>query len=507
MNAKAEANRQKDIAEWEPPLLFGEITTPDIPANLLPGWLSEYVKALSDHTQTPPGLAVMLALSVVATCLQKRFLISPRGDDYKEPLNIWTVTALLPSSRKTAVVSAVTNPLDQWEKGQAEIMEDDIRQNKIKRDGNKKRIEVLSKKLAKKGDAKERDKIIQEIAQIEKNTPEELRPPRLWTSDVTPEELQMMLSRYGEKMALLSDEGGIFEIMAGLYSEGRANIDVFLQAHAGKSIRVNRASREAYLDSPALSFGLAIQPDILAELSRGNKRRFRGNGALARFLYCLPENNIGTRNVRLHNPIPEKVKSQYEFQIKNLLNIKVPIDSTGQNQPIELYLDPDALESWLDFSQEIENKQGPNGEYESFQDWTGKLPGATLRIAGLFHVAEYGESVLSVKQHTTDKAIELASLLIDHAKAAFDLMVSDQPTEDAKAVFRWIAKQQQPTFTRRECHTVFHGRFAKVDRLINALGILSKRAIISEPMKKGTGGRPSTFYAVNPAILEDRFSE
>ena len=30
-----------------------------------------------------------------------------------------------------------------------------------------------------------------------------------------------------EAMAVLSDEGGIFDILSGLYSDGKANIDLF----------------------------------------------------------------------------------------------------------------------------------------------------------------------------------------------------------------------------------------------------------------------------------------
>ena len=78
----------------------------------------------------------------------------------------------------------------------------------------------------------------------------------------------------GERMAVLTDEAGIFLVMSGIYSGGSASIDVFLQAHAGSPVRVDRAEREAYLERPALSFGLALQPGILADVASG--RRFRG---------------------------------------------------------------------------------------------------------------------------------------------------------------------------------------------------------------------------------------
>ncbi len=102
-------------SNWEDPVIPSGMDTPDIPADLLPGWLGGYVDAVSRNTKTPPGMSVLMSLSVIATCIQKRFEVSPYGDDYREPLALWTATALPPGSRKTAVVSALTNPLSDWE--------------------------------------------------------------------------------------------------------------------------------------------------------------------------------------------------------------------------------------------------------------------------------------------------------------------------------------------------------------------------------------------------------
>ncbi len=202
----------------------------------------------------------------------------------------------------------MTGPLTAWEIEQAEKMQTAIAKAEASRAVNLKRIEKLQADAAKTEDSQERDQIIREITQLKQETPDEVRPPRLWTGDVTPERLQGLMVEQGERMALLSDEGGIFEVMAGLYSDGRANIDVFLQAHAGKSVRVDRGSREAYLNRPALTFGLAVQPQIIIELSQGSKRRFRGTGALARFLYCIPKSNIGQRDVTKRTIIPTTIE-------------------------------------------------------------------------------------------------------------------------------------------------------------------------------------------------------
>ena len=363
------------------------------------------------------------------------------------------------------------------------------------------RVKKLNDQAAKENDTQARQVIAYEIAEVEKDTPEEIRSPRLWTGDVTPERLQGLLVEHGERMALLSDEAGIFEIMAGLYSDGRVNLDVFLQSHAGKSVRVDRTSRTAHLEAPALTFGLAVQPAVIADLSQGSKKKFRGNGSLARFLYCLPQNNIGKRDVRKRESILESVKAKYRTGIIDLLNIEPELDQDGREYPRQLILDADALECWLAFSEYIESKQGQNGEYESIQDWTGKLPGAALRIAGVFHVAEHGLTTSTVNQSTMEKALDLAILLIEHAKAAFDLMGADQVTDDAKAIFQWTIDHSLKQFTKNEIRKALKGRWTKPERLNRALDDLLNRDIVGEVFKTETEGRYARTYPVNPYLV------
>ncbi len=488
---------------WDDPVLPGRVSKPDIPADLLPGWLSDYVDALSKNTQTQPGMSVMMALSVIATCLQKRFEVSPYGDDYREPLSLWTVTALPPGSRKTAVVTGLTQPLIDWEVEQSEKLKVEIADTATKIAVNRKAIDRLEGEASKAKDAAERRVLIEEINKLKADTPEELREPRLWTNDITPERLQSLMVDHGEKMGLLSDEGGIFEIMGGLYSNGNANLDVFNKAHAGSAVRVDRGGRTVYLQKPALTFGLAIQPEVLNGFGSGNKRRFRGIGTLARFLYCVPNSNIGFRDTRQRVPIPETVKRIYNDKIFKLLEIPPILNGDNAETPRILRLSPEALEAWQAFAQFIESKQGEGREYEFIQDWTAKLPGAALRIAGVCHVAEYGEASLEINSKTIEKALDLCQSLIIHAQIAFEMMETDQAVDDAKIILKWIMENRDPVFKRSECHKAHHGRFKKVERLITALDVLRGWNVISDVDSVKTGRRPTIIHHVNPKILKE----
>ena len=53
-----------DNQEWEMPIPFDEISTPDFPTESLPGTLASFVESVSAGTQTPEEMAGILSLGV-----------------------------------------------------------------------------------------------------------------------------------------------------------------------------------------------------------------------------------------------------------------------------------------------------------------------------------------------------------------------------------------------------------------------------------------------------------
>jgi len=494
-HAQHEPQAQQDTPaiEWPAPILPGTRPVPDIPAAVLPGWLGGMAQAVSASTQTPPALAVMVALGVLATVLQRRYVVAPFGDSYTEPLSLWTLSASPSGTRKSAVLSAMQAPLVYWEKLLRDRMRGEIERVNAMRDVAEKRMERLRQDAAKAKDAQERESLTQEIAREKADMPNELRAPRLFTGDTTPERLQALLVEHGERMAVLSDEAGIFQIMAGLYNGGAANLDVFLQGHAGSSMRVDRAGRSAHVDRPALSFGLLLQPGVLADVA--GSRRFRDTGLLARFLFALPVSTVGKRDVRRHAPIPQEVRDEYEYQLLRLLGD----EPAAAGEPVVLVLSDPAREVWLDFAQAIEDEQGEGGRYEAISDWTSKLPGAVARVAALLELAAGGLHTREVSHACMDDAIILGRLLIPHAQAAFALLGSDQVDVDADAVLRWARGRGESVFLRSECHRAMSGRFRDVERLKKALDRLEVNHVLHGFVVRERGRKPAHHYRLNPA--------
>lgn len=416
---------------------------PVIPLDCLPEWVANYCRSLTESVQAPSDLAALFSLSVLATTLQGKATVSLRGDDYKEPLCLWTVGAAPPGERKTAIINALREPLVKWEAEKGESLNAQILEDKARREMYTGKIKELQARASKSSENEaETLKEIANLAAFLETEP--VKAPRLWTSDTTSEQLQNLLATHGERMAVLADEGGIFQIMQGMYNKGEANIDIFLQAWSGSPARISRGSRDVALENPLLTFGLAIQPKVVEELSKGSSR-MRGVGALGRFLYVLPESNIGYRDVRASKPVDQGAKSVYEYNIRRLLDIK-------PDTPLVLTLTQEAREVYFDFAQFIEDRQGIGSEYEPIQDWTAKIAGQALRIAGLFHIADHWTAKTEISAECMKRAVKVCHVLIRHAQKALvgehETNAQKNVTDPGAKLLSYFARQDRPLSRR-----------------------------------------------------------
>lgn len=480
--------------EWEDPVLFDEFPVPEINTHWFPGWMADYIESVAQNVQVPRDVPAMLALSVLATALQGKFKVMVKPD-YYEPCCLWAMVIMPPSSRKTGIFTAMLPPLTEWEKSEYERLRPAIEQNETDRATAAARIKHLERLASKTDDPDELDAIKEKINRLKENMPPEIYAPRLFTGESTPEALAMLLQKYG-RFSFLADEGGFFAVMAGLYSDGKSNINPFLQGHANSPIRSDRVGKSITVDDPYLTFGVTVQNEIIKETNQGSQKRFRGLGALARFLFAVPPPKIDLDDEEDH-PIPEFIKETYARQVAELLNIPVPDDG-----PKVLTLSPEAQESWKKFAKQVAGERLPGGCLDEITDWAGKLAGAAARIAGLFHVAEYGEGILTIGNQTMENALDLAQkFLIPHALKAFGMMAQIPEIENAKHVLKWIQTNGKATFTQRECHRSVHARIPTADQVRETLNELVQRNVINGPQTPKTGGRQPDIYSVNPKVL------
>jgi len=487
--------------DWQAPISLQSATLPPWPDDVFPTPIQAFVSGLAVSTETPPELSALMVLAALSAAAQGKYRVRVKSD-YFEPVNVWTCAGLPPGSRKTAVQGAATAPLSAWEKVQRDIAEPAIKQAQSNHATLTERIGQL-RKLAGKAKGAEFEQLKKEIAQLEADLPEIPTPPQVWAQDVTPENLGTIMADNGERMAILSDESGIFDILAGRYSGGIPNLDLFLQGHAGSPVRVNRGSRPpVFMQYPALTFGLSPQPDVLRGLTE--KPSFRGRGLLGRFLYALPASNLGYRTLDARPMLPD-TRARYEGILSAMLNQEPASDETGNPCPHILMLSSEALQAWQTFAHKVEAMQREGGTFFHLVDtgWPGKFPGAVARIAALLHIARHAlirpwEHEISLEDMAA--ALRMADALSVHALAVFDLMGADPALDGARVVLRWIGREGKPEFTFRDCHYAHKTRFKRAAELEPIIDVLIERHYIRPRVAK-VAHRPSRILEVSPAIL------
>jgi replicative DNA helicase len=491
---------------WAPPVPFGaagEVAA--FPVEVLPGWLREYVAAVATATQTPPDLPGMLALAVLATVAAGAVEVQPRPG-WREPLCLFVAVGMDAGARKSGVFTAMARPVAEFERQQATAALPGITETatlrRIAEQAAAAAEAAASKAPADQAEAKQAEAIGRAGEAARLVVPP---VPRWLVDDATPEALAGLLATYG-RIALLSPEGDVFDQMAGRYNQAAGpNLGVYLKGHAGDLLKVDRRGRPPeYVERPCLTIGLAVQPEVLRGLAA--RPGFGGRGLLARFLYSLPVSLVGRRQVGAP-PVPRAVAERYALELQALAgSLTNPAGLDSDNSPALLTFDPQAGELLLGFERDLEPRLAAgSGDLAHLAGWAAKLAGATCRLAGLLHLAGHLRDgwARPISADTFAAAARLASYLVEHARAVFDLMGADPRTDDAHWLLDWINRTNLAQFTRRDAHAAApRGRFPKATSLDPALGLLEEhgwlRRVDADPVGP-RGGRPaSPRFLVNP---------
>ena len=253
-------------------------------------------------------------------------------------------------------------------------------------------------------------------------------PPifRIVADDITPEAAAGLLAEQGGRIAIISAEGGIFDTIAGRYAR-TSNLDVFLKAHSGDELRVDRKGDPVpkYVKSPAITLGLMIQPAVLQAIAANPE--FHGRGLLARFLYARPVSKVGARIIA-PNAVPPHIAKRYECKLTEL------VAGLNGRDPVTLRLTPEAQKAITAIEAAVEPTLAEDGELSLIKEWGSKYVAAVARIAGILHLAEHGPKD-GTRLPVDPETVEAAGRIGDYFKAsainAFVEMGTDQGTADA----------------------------------------------------------------------------
>jgi len=498
----------REAEEWNPSqaqvwpdlLTFENNDLPEFPTAVLPGVLREWVEAESHATQTPADLAAMLALAVCSACIARRVTVEPRPG-WREPSNIYTAILLEPGNRKSAVFNDAIRPLRELEAEMVEAARPAVAQAQSERRQAEARLRKLEKTAA-EANGSDSFKAREEAIKLAADLAEQPEPvlPRLVVDDATQEKLGMMLAQQDGRLASMSPEGGVFDLMAGLYSKsGAPNLGVYLMGHSGDDLITDRVGRASVrVERPALTCAYAMQPSVVAAL--GEHVAFRGRGLLARFLYAAPRSWIGEREIA-PTPVSDSTREAYRQLVRTLAQV---------SGDFILCLDADAERLFRTWERDTEEMLADGGQMEVLRDWGAKLAGATLRLAAVLHCVESGPGG-TINRETIGAAIAIGDYLIPHAEAVLAMMQAkedDGAEQDARYILNWITRHGLEEFTKSQAQQHGKRRFPKAEDIDRPLNELMARGYIRHLPTAITGpGRPaSPVFTVNPKFLESQTS-
>src|SRR5215211_4210280 len=170
-----------------------------------PAWMGEYVAAVATATQTPPDLAGMLALAVLATVAAGAVEVQPRPG-WQEPLCLFVAVGMDAGARKSSVFTALTRPVAEFERDQAAAALPAITETATLRRIADQAAAHAEAAASKAPVDQQEERQAEAIARAVEATNLVVPPvPRWLVDDATPEALAGLLATYG-RIALLSPE-------------------------------------------------------------------------------------------------------------------------------------------------------------------------------------------------------------------------------------------------------------------------------------------------------------
>lgn len=487
--------------EWAEPTPLPGRTSP-IPTDALGPVLQPMVEAVATALQVPSDLVTNLALPIITTAAGGGWIVEV-SPGWTEALCLASVSALPSGERKTPTLAALLRPLKDAEKrlGQEAIPEHE--KQKAKKKLAEDRAEDLRRKAVKTGDAVDEEAYLDAVATASKI---DVRPlPRLRADDATPEAAVALLADH-RAIGLISDEPGLFGILAGKYSSnGAPPIEWFLSATSGAPLIVDRIGRGMQeVSDPALSMSACIQPGRLSEL--GQVKAFRESGMLARFLFALPQSAIGERGRTA--PVADGPATAWAVAIEAL------VDAGQRNRegPAILRVSSGGQDVLEELRADIEPHLHPDhGMYAGIADWANKMVGTAARIAAAITLLGDPHATV-ITAATARDAVRIIRAYVGHTIAAFGLVrPGGAVLGHAKVVLGMVRRlcvdNGTDTVSRRDVHQRLRDRAwvedaSSLDEPLQILDVEDGLGHIRRFTVQGpNGGRPSERIQIHPSHL------
>ncbi|KNZ41375.1 DUF3987 domain-containing protein [Acetobacterium bakii] len=167
-------------------------------------------------------------------------------------------------------------------------------------------------------------------------------------------------------------------------------------------------------------------------------------------------------------------------------------------------LSGEATDAYRLFYEDIEKRQQEGNDLSNMTDFSSKLHGAVLRIAGILHCMDYERLINNepVSMETMANAMDIGGYFLKHSMNAYDLMGADDPMKQARFVLRKLEQDPKPEYNRDAIYRLARkGSNDKIEIIEPIIDELIEHGYLFEvllPSKSKRGAKPKPIYKVNP---------
>ena len=479
--------------EWTTPVPFATRTLPELDCAKLPPVLGDFCRGISCELQVPEETVLASALAVIATCAQSTYSVELYGTSAVQPTNLFIMSPMQQVRRKRATLKACLAPVREWEEAQArevgpEITKENIQMMIAKRAIRKLSREAVDAQVARKEDVLQ--DLVTQIYALQTSLYEGAVVPRLVTDTLAG--LEDAMHEQHDTFTLASASDNSLDILSAASS--RSAKSLVAKAWDADRHDVNRKDR-TYSMWPRLSMALAPQPDALADPKK--VKILQSRGLATRFIYFMPIERTFGEETRA----PKEVVEAFFRRVLRIL----PASWNKPEEARTLTLSRNADLLWRDYQKRADRLC--QGLAAPMQEWTTIFASDVVgRIAALFHLVscDNPRTNLVISADEMAQALSLGDLLFEHAKAAFALMLQDNPEDSARKVLDAVSSSGWSVFSARECFQSLKGQgcFRTMKPLNTALEALIEHGYIRTISVPGKSGRPMVRYELNPAVVQ-----
>lgn len=489
---KETVDNQGNTVTFEDPTPLGFELAPSapFPITCLPPVFRRYAVAVAKQLNVPLAMTGTMSLSVLSAATQGTVEVLVK-EDYTENTNIFTTSVAAPSERKSPMLKKMLEPIREFEKQVNAKRAARNKQNAPRREMLKQRVNHLTKAAAKTDDPEVYQAYEAACAELEQIAEEDTY--QLTVTNSTTEALIDIMKDNGGRAAIFAAEGGIFDVMGGMYDK-TGNIDPYLSGYNRETMIVNRKKGKLTIDEPYLTIGLSVQPKVAAEFE--TNPFFINKGLTARMITVYPDSMVGYRDDRHAPPIPKEVRRDYFYTVTGLLEHAMV---TPNQNKATLRLSPGAKALYDDFKDALEI--GLRRELEAIEHFAGKADALAVRLSALLHIGHYGTraSEKEIAEAAMADAITLTKYFIVEKLRMLEFARGDEHVRMAEYVRRRFRDSGEKSLSRSDLAQFCKGKIPKSEQMDKYLNLLMQHHHIKGYMTRTERGNcPQKRYALHP---------